>query len=87
MVIGGGLNEAKMAPRRAKLGEDELSSAKMGIRWAKTDKVSDKMRLDGAKMRKMQDVSSVLGPLRAYGSRKPLQQCCGPGRRGGVGEG
>ena len=36
--------------------------AKMDIRWAKMDKISDKMRQDGAKMRKMKDVSSVLGP-------------------------
>ena len=34
----------------------------MGIRWIKMGKVSDKMRQDGAKMRKMEDVSSVLGP-------------------------
>ena len=35
----------------------------MGIRWAKIDKISGKMEQDGAKMRKMKDVSSVLGPL------------------------
>ena len=35
-----------MAPRRVKLGEDGLSSVKMGIRWFKIDKISDKMRLD-----------------------------------------
>ena len=34
----------------------------MGIRWLKMGKMSDKMRQDGAKMRKMEDVSSVLGP-------------------------
>ena len=33
----------------------------MGIRWTKVDKISDKMRLDGAKMRKLRDVSSVFG--------------------------
>ena len=36
----------------------------MGIRWLKMDKMSDKMRQDGGKMRKMKDVSSVLGPSR-----------------------
>ena len=34
----------------------------MSIRWLKMAKISDKMRQDGAKMRKMKDVSSVLGP-------------------------
>ena len=34
----------------------------MSIRRLKTGKMSDKMRQDGAKMRKMKDVSSVLGP-------------------------
>ena len=29
-------------------------------------KISDKMRQDGGKMRKMEDVSSVLGPCRRY---------------------
>ena len=32
------------------------------ISWLKMDKMSDKMRQDGGKMRKMKDVSSVLGP-------------------------
>ena len=41
----------------------------MSVTWHKMDKISDKMRQDGAKMRKMKDVSSVLGPLRAYESR------------------
>ena len=39
----------------------------MGISWLKKGKMSDKMRQDGAKMRKMKDVLSVLGPLRRYG--------------------
>ena len=34
----------------------------MNVRWHKMDKISDKMRQDGAKMRKIKDVSSVLGP-------------------------
>ena len=34
----------------------------MGIRWLKMGKMSDKMRQDGATMRKMKDVSSVLAP-------------------------
>ena len=38
----------------------------MGISWLKKGKMSDKMRQDGAKMRKMKDVSSVLGPPRRY---------------------
>ena len=38
----------------------------MGIRWLKMGKVSDKMRQDGAKMRKVGDVSSVLGPPGRY---------------------
>ena len=38
----------------------------MGKRWLKMDKVSDRMQLDGPKMRNMRDVSSVLGPWRAY---------------------
>ena len=36
----------------------------MGITWLKMGNTSDKMRQDGAKMRKMKDVSSVLGPVR-----------------------
>ena len=39
----------------------------MGIRWLKMGKISDKMRQDGVKMRKMKDFSSVLaifGPER-----------------------
>ena len=37
------------------------------ISWLKMDKMSDKMRHDGGKMRKMRDVSSVLSPLRGHG--------------------
>ena len=37
------------------------------INWLKMDKMSDKMRQDGGKMRKMKDISSVLGPPRGYG--------------------
>ena len=55
----------------------------MGIRCAKVDKISDKMRLDGAKMRKMRDVSSVFGPLRG---EDPLQAANSPASRG-AGEG
>ena len=33
----------------------------MSVRWLKMDKISDKMRQDGAKMRKMKDVSSISG--------------------------
>ena len=38
----------------------------MSIRRLKTGKMSDKMRQDGAKMRNMKDVSSVLGPPGGY---------------------
>ena len=38
----------------------------MSIRRLKMGKVSDKMRHAGAKMRKMKDVSSVLGPSGGY---------------------
>ena len=38
----------------------------MSIRWLKMGKLSDKMRQDVAKMRKMTDVSSVLGPSGGY---------------------
>ena len=41
----------------------------MSIRRLKTGKMSDKMRQDGAKMRKMKDVSSVLGPLGGHEER------------------
>ena len=41
----------------------------MGISWLKKGKMSDKMRQDGAKMRKMKDVSSVLGPPGGHGRR------------------
>ena len=43
----------------------------MGIRWTKVDKISDKMRLDGAKMRKMRDVSSILAPPRGEDLLQP----------------
>ena len=59
---------------RSKLPSDELSWAKMGIRWAKMDKISDKMRQDGAKRRKMEDVSSVSGLWRSSGPRKPANK-------------
>ena len=53
----------------------------MGIRWIKMGKVSDKMRHDVAKMRKMRDVSSVLGPLRCYGGERSANKFAsrGPG--------
>ena len=34
----------------------------MGIRWLKMGKISDRMRQDGAKMRKMAHVPSVFTP-------------------------
>ena len=42
-----------MAPRRAKFGYDGQSSAKMGMIWAKMDKIHDKMQQDGVKMPNM----------------------------------
>ena len=44
-------------------------------------KMSDKMRQDGAKMRKMKDVSSVLGPSGGYGTVQPANRPAsqGPG--------
>ena len=60
---------AKIEPRRPqnapKFGQDVLRRAKRTIRWLKMDKISGKMRQDGAKVRKMKDVPSVLDPLRA----------------------
>ena len=41
-----------------KFGQDVLRRAKRTIRWLKMDKINGKMRQDGAKMRKMKDVSS-----------------------------
>ena len=38
----------------------------MSIRRLKMGKMSEQMRQDVAKMRKMRDVSSVLGPCRRY---------------------
>ena len=43
------------------------------------DKISDKMRQDGAKMRKMKDVSSVFAPWRAH---DPLPTANSPASRG-----
>ena len=40
----------------------ELGLPKISTSWAKMAKVSDKMMQDGGKMRKVRDVSSVLGP-------------------------
>ena len=55
----------------------------MSISGIKMDKMSDKMRPDGGKMRKMTDVSSVLGPS---GGGEYLQASNNPASRG-VGEG
>ena len=56
----------EMVSRWAKMGCDELNSAKMGTRWLQMDKIKDKRRQDGAQMRKMEDFSSVLGPPGGY---------------------
>ena len=61
-AIGGGPKEAKTVERWAKLGSDERSSVKMGIRWLNMGRMSDKMRQDGGKMRKMTDVPSRFAP-------------------------
>ena len=42
-------------------------------------KVSDKMRQDGAKMRKMEDVSSVLGPSGGEGYQEASNSAAGRG--------
>ena len=46
-----------------KLGQDELRWVKIGMRWPKMDKMSDKITQDGGKMRKMRDVSGGFAPL------------------------
>ena len=46
------------------VGQVELRLPKISTSWLKMAKMSDKMRQDGGKMRKMKDVSSVLGPPR-----------------------
>ena len=51
----------------------------MSIRWLKMGKMSDNMRQDVAKMRKMRDVSSVLSPCRGYGGE---QSANSPASRG-----
>ena len=50
-------------------------------------RISDKMRQDGAKMRKMRDVSSVLGPPRGDEVVQPANSTPSPGPvegKGGV---
>ena len=44
------------------------------INWLKMDKMSDKIRHDGGKMRKMKDVSSVLGPSGRYDTVQPANR-------------
>ena len=51
----------------------------MSIRWLKMGKISDKMRQDVAKMRKMKDVSSVFDPDRRYEGERPANN---PASRG-----
>ena len=51
----------------------------MSIRRLKMDKISNKMRQDVAKMRKMRDVSSVLGPCRAYEGERTANNLAGRG--------
>ena len=51
----------------------------MSVRWLKMGKISDKMRQDVAKMRKMRDVSSVLGPCRAYDPEQVANNLAGRG--------
>ena len=48
------------------VGQVELRLPKISTSWLKMAKMSDKMRQDGGKMRKMKDVSSVLGPSGGY---------------------
>ena len=51
----------------------------MGISWLKMGNMSDKMRQDGAKMRKMEDVSSVLGPPGRCECVRPANKFSGRG--------
>ena len=51
----------------------------MRMRLLKMRKMSDKMRQDGGKMRKMKDVSSVLGPPGRQGYLRPANN---PAARG-----
>ena len=51
----------------------------MGISWLKKGKMSDKMRQDGGKMRKMKDVSSVLGPSGGYEHQGASNSAAGRG--------
>ena len=57
-----------------KSGYVELRSAKMCIRGLKMGKISDTMKQDGAKMRKMRDVSSVFDPDRRYEGERPANK-------------
>ena len=59
----------------------------MGIRLLNMGKISDKIRQDVAKMRKMRDVSSVFTPPGGVRHRPTRQQAGEPGPRGGDGEG
>ena len=53
----------------------------MSTRWIKMGMMSDKLKQDGAKMRKMEDVSSVLGPLGGEDLPRPanIPAARGPG--------
>ena len=57
----------------------ELRLPKISTSWLKMAKMSDKMRQDGGKMRKMTDVSSVLGPPRGEDPVRPANR---PARQG-----
>ena len=72
-------DEGKMAPRRAQFGPVELRLPKISTSWLKMAKMSDKMRQDGGKMRKMKDVSSVLGPSRGEDLHRPANSGAGRG--------
>ena len=51
----------------------------MGIGSLKMGKIGDKMKQDGAKMRRMKDVSSVLGPLGGHGGLPASNSAAGRG--------
>ena len=53
----------------------------MGLRWLKMDKMTAKIPQDGAKMRKMRDVSSVGAPWRSYDAERAANNAAsqGPG--------
>ena len=59
----------------------------MGIRWLKMGKISDRMRQDGTKMRKMAHVPSVFTPSGGYDTVQPANNAASQGPGEGMGRG